>query len=131
MKVCFPTDDGLILSRHFGQALYFKIYTLEKNQVVSVELRPKAHHRHGEHGPEHDPEQAQEHAKDIHPGQLMFETIADCQVLICGGMGTPAYNRAMAAGMEVFLTPETSIDEALKAFQDGKLVSELGLMHDH
>ncbi len=123
MKVCFPTDDGLMLSRHFGQALYFKVYTLEKNQVASVELRPKAHHSHGEHGHEQD--------EGIHPGQLMFETIADCQVLICGGMGTPAYNRAMAAGMEVFLTPETSIDEALKAFLDGKLVSELGLLHDH
>ncbi len=123
MKVCFPTDDGLILSRHFGQALYFKIYTLENNQAASVELRPKAHHSQGEHG--------HEHAQGIHPGQQMFETIADCQVLICGGMGAPAYNRAIAAGMEVFLTPETSIDEAMKAFQDGKLVSELGLMHDH
>ncbi len=120
MKVCFPTDEGLILSRHFGQALYFKVYTLEDNQVAAVELRPKAHHSQGEHG----------HAQGIHPGQLMFETIADCQVLICGGMGAPAYNRAIAAGMEVFLTAETSIDEALKAFQDGKLVSELGLMHE-
>ncbi len=123
MKVCFPTDDGLVLSRHFGQALYFKVCTLENNQMASVELRPKAHHSHGERG--------QEHAQGIHPGQLMFETIADCQVLICGGMGAPAYNRAIAAGMEVFLTPEASIDVALKAFQDGKLVSELGLLHEH
>ncbi len=123
MKVCFPTDDGLAISRHFSQAINFKVFTLENNQVISVELRPKAHHTHGEHG--------QEHAQGIHPGQLMFEAIADCQVLICGGMGMPAYNRALAAGMEVFLTPETSIDAALQAYQAGKLVSELGLMHDH
>ncbi len=123
MNVCFPTDDGLAISRHFGQAIYFKVFTLENNQVVSVELRPKAHHTHGEHG--------QEHEQGIHPGQLMFQAISDCQVLICGGMGMPAYNRALAAGMEVFLTPQTSIDEALQAYQAGKLVSELGLMHDH
>jgi predicted Fe-Mo cluster-binding NifX family protein len=123
MKVCFPTDDGLVISRHFGQALYFKVFTLENNQAASVELRLKAHHSHGEHEPEH--------AQGMHPGQLMFQAIADCQVLICGGMGMPAYNRALAAGMEVFLTPETSIDEALKAYQAGTLVSELGLMHDH
>ncbi len=123
MKVCFPTDDGQVLSRHFGQALNFKVFVLENGQVESFELRPKAHHSHGEHG--------EEQAQGIHPGQLMFEAIADCQVLICGGMGAPAYNRAIAAGMEVFLTPETSIETALKVFLEGKLVSELGLLHSH
>ncbi len=122
-KVAFATDEGLTISHHFGQALYFKVYTLENNAVVDVELRQKAHHTHGEHG--------QEHEQGVHPGQLMFETIADCQVLVCGGMGMPAYNRAMEAGIEVFLTPETSIEAAIKAYLSGKLVSELGLMHSH
>ncbi len=123
MKVVFATDDGLTISRHFGQALYFKVYSVENNAVVDVELRQKAHHAHGEHGHEHE--------EGIHPGQLMFESIADCQVLVCGGMGMPAYNRALAAGMEVYLTPESNIDVAIVAYLSGMLVSELGLMHGH
>ncbi len=86
-------------------------------------MREKAHHTHGEHG--------QEGAPGAHPGQLMIQAIADCQVLICGGMGAPAYNRAVDAGMQVFLTLETSIDAAIQAYQSAKLESDLRLIHVH
>jgi len=91
IKVSIATDDGTTISQHFGQALYFNIYTLENGSVISVEMRDKAHHSHNDHSHEQD--------QGIHPGQLMIESISDCQVLICGGMGMPAYNRALNAGM--------------------------------
>ena len=123
IKVSVATDDGTTVSQHFGQALYFKIYTLENGDVAAVEMRDKAHHSHADH--------TQEQVQGIHPGQLMVEAMSDCQVLICGGMGMPAYDRAINAGIQVFLTNESSIEAAIKAYQSGKLVSEPGLIHHH
>ena len=123
IKVSVATDDGTTVSQHFGQALYFKIYSLDNSKVVAVEMRDKAHHSHSDH--------SQDQGQGIHPGQLMIEAISDCQVLICGGMGMPAYNRALNAGMQVFLTNESDIEAAIKAYQSGKLVSEPGLIHHH
>jgi predicted Fe-Mo cluster-binding NifX family protein len=61
----------------------------------------------------------------------MFETIRDCQVLIAGGMGSPAYERAMSMGMEVYLTREKRIEGALQAYQAGKLDSDMRRVHVH
>lgn len=121
IKVAVPTDDGETISRHFGQARFFKVITLENNQVAAAETREKASHQHGD----------QSHSEGVHPGQQMVETISDCQVLISGGMGTPALNRATAAGLKVFLTGNSSIDTAVKDYLAGTLESDLSLIHSH
>src|SRR5450759_1191853 len=69
IKVAVPTDDGETICQHFGQAKYFKVITLENNQVKSSELREKASHPHGDHT----------HSEGVHPGQQMVESISDCQ----------------------------------------------------
>ena len=120
-KIAVPTDDGQTLSQHFGQAANFKVITLRNDQVFSTELRPKASHRHGEHN----------HAGGVHPGQAMVDSIADCQVLICGGMGSPAFNKAQSAGIQVILTRIQSIDAAIQAFQAGALEHDGQLIHQH
>ena len=119
LKIAVPTDDGETISRHFGQAIQFRVLTLENNQVIHSELRLKASHRHGDHT----------QTPGVHPGQQMVEAISDCQVLICGGMGTPAYNRAQNAGLQVILTSQTSIQAALQAFAAGNLAHEGQLIH--
>ena len=121
IKVAIPTDDGETISRHFGQAKYFKVFSLDNNQLSSFELREKASHQHGDHALQ----------GGIHPGQQMVETISDCQVLISGGMGTPAFTRAGAAGLKVFLTNNLSIPAAIEAYLAGTLVNDLTLMHSH
>ena len=121
LKIAVPTDDGETISRHFGQAIQFRVLTLENNQVIHSELRLKASHRHGDHT----------QTPGVHPGQQMVEAISDCQVLICGGMGTPAYNRAQNAGLQVILTSQTSIQAALQAFAAGNLAHEGQLIHSH
>jgi predicted Fe-Mo cluster-binding NifX family protein len=120
-KLAFPTDDGETISRHFGQAMYFKIITLTEGQPAESELRSKARHTPGEHS----------HAQGEHPGQGMVDGIRDCQVLISGGMGAPALARADAAGMKVVLTRTRSIDEALKAYSEGSLENDAQLVHQH
>jgi predicted Fe-Mo cluster-binding NifX family protein len=120
-KLAVPTDDGETISRHFGQAKYFRVLTLENIQAAHSELREKASHQHGDHS----------HRVGIHPGLQMIEAISDCQVLVCGGMGTPAYNRAVGAGLTVILTRQSSIDAAVQAYLAGTLENEPQLVHAH
>jgi predicted Fe-Mo cluster-binding NifX family protein len=122
-KIAFPTDDGETISKHLGQARFFQVVTLHNEQVQSSERREKAAHSH--QGREHD------HAAGLHPGQAMIDVIRDCQVLIAGGMGQPMYNRATASGLVVILTGEDRIVEALEAFQQGNLSSDMRRVHAH
>lgn len=116
MKIAFPTDDGATISRHFGRAPLFVVVTLGDDQVEeSREQREKGYHAPGE--PHSGP----------HPG--MFEPLHDCRVLIAGGMGIPAYEKARAAGLEVIATREHSIDAALQAYRAGTLSHETVLVH--
>ncbi len=121
IKIAIPTDNGEDISRHFGQAKYFRVITLENDQVAASELRQKASHQHGDHS----------HPAGVHPGQQMVESIADCQVLLSGGMGAPAYSRAVAAGLKVILTQQASIDSAVQAYLAGTLENEPQLVHAH
>lgn len=119
VKIAFPTDEGETISRHFGQAQYFKVFVVDEGKATVGELRSKASHQHGDHS----------HAEGVHPGQQMVETIADCQVLIAGGMGAPALARATAAGLKVMLTRESTIQAALEAYLAGKLENVPSLVH--
>jgi predicted Fe-Mo cluster-binding NifX family protein len=119
IKVAVPTDDGETISRHFGQAKFFKIITLENDRVISSEMRQKATHQHGDYS----------QTGEMHPGQKMVEDLAGCQVLISGGMGEPVLNRAAAAGLEVFLTRNTSIAAAVQAYLAGTLDNNPALVH--
>jgi hypothetical protein len=61
----------------------------------------------------------------------MIEGLSDCQVLVCGGMVTPAYNRAVAAGLKVILTGQLSIDATVQEYLSGTLENEPQLVHAH
>jgi len=122
-KIAFPTDDGETISKHLGQAKYFQVVTFENGQVQSTERREKASHSHQDHSHEQE--------AGGHPGQVMIEAIRDCQVLIAGGMGQPMYNRAISSGLEVYLTGEDRISEAIEAYQKGTLTSDMRRVHTH
>ena len=121
MKIAFPTDDGQTISRHLGQAPYFVVATVGEGGQHSLEQRPKPHH--GDGGHDHQPGQGL--------GAVMFQDVADCQVLIAGGMGQPAYERAVALGLKVILTGERTIAAALAAYQAGTLTSDPRRVHAH
>ncbi len=95
MKIAIVTDDGRAVSAHFGRARSYAVLTVEDGVIVGRELRPKfAPHLLGEPEPEHlagvphgtDPASQMRHDQ-------MAAAIADCQVLIAGGMGQGAYER--------------------------------------
>lgn len=113
MKIAFATEDGQTISAHFGKAPYYKVVCVDSGQLVSQEVRAKAHHGNG-HGPSHSD---------------MFANIADCQVLVVGGMGTPAHRAALAHGLQVIATGQRDIATALEAYLDGTLQENPLLIH--
>lgn len=142
-KIAFPTDDNKTISRHFGQAAQFLVLTVDDGRVVDRETRAKPAHSH-DHDHDHDhaapdavalgsigvsaPEQGREHGRGH---QAMFDLLADCQVLVAGGMGQPAYDRATAVGLEVLLPGEKEIERALAAYLAGDLTSDMRRVHEH
>jgi predicted Fe-Mo cluster-binding NifX family protein len=120
LKIAFPTDDGTTISAHFGRAPYFMIVTLDESQAPQFEQRAKSYHGNGE-------QESHDHHDHNHTG--MFAPLADCQVLIAGGMGQPAYDSAIAAGLTVIPIGEKSIAAALEAFRANALVADARRVH--
>jgi len=123
MKIAAISEDGTSISQHFGRAPVYVVVTVEDGKIVSKETRPKAGHhtfaathsdlapgeRHG-----YDAGSQAKHAS-------MAATIADCQVLIVGGMGQGAYESMKSYNIEPVVTDIESIDEAVKLYLAGKL----------
>ncbi len=129
LKIAAVTEDGERLSAHFGMAPYYKVFTVEAGEVVAEEMREKPHHTHHGHHHEHPGHNGHEHHHHHHHAD-MFAPIADCQVLLCGGMGAPAYAKAQAAGLEVVLMGGR-IEDALQTYLRGEAVSDPRRIHRH
>ncbi len=123
-KIAAVTEDGERISSHFGMAPEYRVFTISGGQVQGAETRAKPHHVHHPHGHDH------QHGHGDVGHADMFAPIEDCQVLLVGGMGDPAYRKAQAVGLEVVLTGGI-IQEALKAYMAGELSSDMRRVHRH
>ncbi len=127
MKIAVVTNDGITVSQHFGRSRYYAVADIENGEVADIKLRERgtghfaashspvehSHHNHSQgHG--YGEEAMIRHA-------AMAQEIADCQVLIAGGMGMGAYESFRAAGLEVILTDREMIEDALRDYLAGKL----------
>jgi predicted Fe-Mo cluster-binding NifX family protein len=132
MKIAAITDDGKTISQHFGRAQYYQVCTVENGQIVTREMREKLGHSQFASDP---------HAADV-PGQphgmdsashdkhiLMAQAILDCKALLCRGMGMGAYESMKVAGIQPVVTDIADIDEAVKAYIDGKIVDLVERLH--
>ena len=59
------------------------------------------------------------HAQASHAG--MMANIADCQLVIAGGMGWGAQASLKQAGIDVHMTDKTDINEVLQLYIKGEL----------
>ena len=132
MKIAAITDDGKTISQHFGRAPYYLVLTIEEGKIVNRETRNKMGHTqfeiqaHAEesHGAGHGMDSSS-HNKHV----SMAETIADCQALLCGGMGRGAYESMRKLNIQPVVTDLSDIDAAVQAYIDGKLVDHIELLH--
>ncbi len=119
IRIAAVTENGQEISNHFGMAPYYRVFTEVDGKVVSDETRAKPYHSQHPQG---------QHEEQGHSHEDMFAPISDCQVLLCGGMGTPAYRKALEAGLEVILTGGI-IQEAVMDYLNGKAINEPGRIH--
>jgi predicted Fe-Mo cluster-binding NifX family protein len=132
MKIAAITDDGKTISQHFGRARYYVVATVENGQIVSREIRDKLGHaqfadqphEHGHHDTGHgiDPAAHQRHLQ-------MSEAIADCEALLCRGMGMGAYESLKARGIRPVVTDIADIDAAVMAYIAGDIVDHVERLH--
>jgi len=132
MKIAAASDDGVSISQHFGRAPHYVVLTIEEGQIVANELRPKVghhtfavqEHSHTTPGERHGCDAGSEPKH-----RLMAETIADCEVLIAGGMGWGAYESLRASGIRPIVTDLTDIREAVLRLLRGELPDQMERLH--
>jgi predicted Fe-Mo cluster-binding NifX family protein len=124
LKIAAVSDDGVHVSQHFGRAPYYVVLTVEEGRIVDSETRPKAgHHTFAAQG---HPRLAPGERHGYDPGsqakhRSMAESIADCEVLIAGGMGMGAYESLKGYGIRPIVTDVAGIREAVGRYLDGDL----------
>jgi predicted Fe-Mo cluster-binding NifX family protein len=131
-KVAAITDDGKIISQHFGRAQYYLVATVENGQIVNRELRHKLGHAHFANQPHPEEQPGQPHGMDAtsHNKHLqMSEAIADCEALLCRGMGMGAYQSMQARGIRPVVTDVAAIDDAVMAYVEGNIVDQVERLH--
>ena len=135
MKIAVITDDEQSISQHFGRAPYYLVVTIEDRKVVQRERRDKLGHAHfanEPHAPEAHEADPRGHgfdpaAQDRHG--RMAAAIADCEVLLCRGMGAGAYESMKQAGIRPIVTDIPGIDEAVQAYMEGRIVDRTDRLH--
>jgi predicted Fe-Mo cluster-binding NifX family protein len=106
--------------------------TVEDGKVVRKETRAKAGHHTFAANQHPDTAPGERHGYDAGAQARhasMAETIADCQVLIAGGMGWGAYESLKSRGVEPVVTNVENIDEAVKLYFESKLPNLMERLH--
>lgn len=131
MKIAAITDDGKTISQHFGRSEHYLVLTVENGKITNRELRSKLGHNqfsgegHEEHhGENHGMDEAH-HDRHVQ----MANSISDCQVLLCGGMGMGAYESMRRLNIQPVVTDLSDIDQAVRAYIEGKLIDHTEKLH--
>jgi len=131
MKIAVISDDETTISQHFGKASQYVVFTIEDGKVVNQETRPKVGHKHfsaaegsAAHGERHGYDAG---AEVKH--RSMAESIADCEVLLVGGMGWGAYESMMNYNIQPVVTDVDNIDKAVQLYLSGNLPNLRELLH--
>lgn len=135
-KLAIVTDDGKLISRHFGRATHYLVVTLEEGREIGRELRAKPGHQHfaAEHSQDvgHQHGANERHGFDLESQNRHFQmasVILDCSTLICGGMGMGAYEGIKSANIRPVVTDFLEVDQAIDAFLAGTLQDRTDLLH--
>jgi predicted Fe-Mo cluster-binding NifX family protein len=119
IKIAVASEDGSSVSRHFGRAPLYAVFTIAGNRVVTTEHRPKPGHRDftgGTTGP-------------VDKHESMAAPVSDCRAVIAGGMGDGAAGALRSQGLAVVLTDETEAEAAALRYAAGDLPNLLDRMH--
>jgi predicted Fe-Mo cluster-binding NifX family protein len=132
MKIAFATDDGKIISSHFGRASHYMVVTIENGQLTQHEMREKLGHNHFANEPHQSHDENQPHGFDSvsqNRHVQMAEIIRDCEVMVCKGMGRGAYESMRTMNIRPLVTDINDVDEAAIAYANGQIVDHTEKLH--
>ncbi len=114
MKIAVASDDSKIISSHFGRTKGFVIFEVDGKEIKNKEYLPNTFtgHARGIHN-------KGSNYYDSH--STIIEALKDVKVVISHGMGRRLYDDLKNADIEIYVTDETDVEEAVKLFLDGKL----------
>ncbi len=110
MRIAVTYENGQVF-QHFGRTEAFKLFDVADNCIKSADVISSNGAGHG-----------------ALAGVLSASAV---DVLICGGLGTGAMNALTQAGIEVIAGASGDVDEAVKAYLAGELVSTGSNCHHH
>ncbi len=131
MRIAAISDDGVTISQHFGRAPIYVVLTVEEGKVIKKETRSKVGHQDFA-AQEHQTPPGQRHGFD--PGseakhRSMADAIADCEVLLAGGMGYGAYESLRGYNIKPMVTDVANIDQAVQLYLTGNLPNLMDRVH--
>ncbi|MCX6054752.1 MAG: NifB/NifX family molybdenum-iron cluster-binding protein [Chloroflexi bacterium] len=131
MKIAIITDDGRAISQHFGRATHYMVLTIEEGKITNRELREKMGHNQFS-GESHEEHHGENHGMDeAHHDRhaQMAGSIADCEAVICGGMGMGAYQSMLRLNIKPIVTDLQDIDAIAQSYIDGKIIDHIEKLH--
>lgn len=131
MKIAVITDDGETISQHFGHASYYQVLTIEGGDIIDREMRLNMGVQQFSSQPHSTITEGSGHGMGAASGNThnsMAQSIDDCQVLVCGGMGMSDYDNMRRLNIQPVVTEERDIQTAVQAYLDGRLIDQSELL---
>lgn len=130
MKIAVATEDGKTIFPHFGRSPCFAIFEIEQGKIINQTMRQNTFTGHfsGKH-PHHEPGEHHHGAGDPHVHQSVAEGLKDCRVVISQGMGRKAWEDLRARGIEMIVTDETGVENAVQKYLAGELADRIDKLH--
>ena len=125
MKIAISTDEWETISYHFSKTKGFAIFeVVEGNKIKSLEYRPNpfSTSTRGLDTLSHVPERY----------SPILNIIIDCEVVISHGMEKSIYDHLKRRGIEVYVTNETDVKNALDLYLSCELIdnSDIGCIQN-
>ncbi len=120
MKVAVATYDGDYVDERFNNSSSFKIYHIQDNKIIDVEMRQRE--QAGCCSTQNtEEEKSEKHSCGCGSGgqrhhEKVASEIADCHALIVGGIGKNTYAGLKNAGIDVVFTNYSWTEEAITAY---------------
>ena len=116
MRIALPTRDDQTISGHFGKMKAFIVVDVIDGIVTTRERRDMSGM----------PPCGSDHSAKP---KFVVAKISDCDLLIAGGIGFAMRDLVTEATIEVVLTRERFIDEAIEKYTNGTLMNDIQLAH--
>lgn len=135
MKIAVVTNNQTTISKHFGRARTYLVFTIEGGKVVAREQRDKPAHQHQGRNQQRGQQVMLYPQGEGFEGRTedtlgnMVAPVRDCDIVISGGMGSGAYQSLRQVGVQPILTEVRRVEQAVQAYIDGTLVNQPEMLH--